>query len=93
MRLLFDVARDGENEQTRSCRGLSRRACNFVTGCVLASTVLLVGCKTIWTNEPPPCPVPPAQAIDEAFDAEGDELERYLGEIERYCDAIEELRS
>ena len=73
--------------------------------CVLA-LVVLSGCATTWTNKPPPCPIAPNEAIDQAFDyyedqedgvdrdegMRGDPLLLYLGEIERYCDAIEALR-
>ena len=40
----------------------------------------------------PPCPVPTNQAIDQLAEIEETPLEHYVGQIERYCDAIEVLR-
>ncbi len=66
--------------------------------CVL---VLALGCVKIWTNKPPPVPVAGLTAIDEiaiciAPDAAGRSrspaMEQWLGEIDRYTDAIDALR-
>lgn len=83
---------------TRSWHVQSAKAvlCLLVCGSVLAT-----GCIKIWTNKPPPVPVAGLTAIDEiaeciAPDVAGRSrspaMEQWLGEIDRYTDAIDALR-
>jgi hypothetical protein len=57
--------------------------------CALAASALLTGCVSVSVNKPPPCPTASEKAIRQTVDIEGTDLEHYIGEMERYCDAIE----
>lgn len=62
---------------------------------VFGITTSSLGCSTVVINRTRPCPVPAPEVMNQMadLDAEGVawyEIERYLGEIYRYCDAISE---
>jgi len=59
--------------------------------CALGCACVFSGCAVVSVGRPPPCPAPSEAAIEQTRALEGTALERYLGEIERYCDAIERL--
>jgi hypothetical protein len=62
-----------------------------VLSCVIACAAVGCGHTRVVI---PPCPVPTEMAIDDLLAVErwAPALEIYVAEIERYCDAIEELR-
>ena len=57
-----------------------------------ALVCVLGGCARPSAVVIPPCPVPTEAAIDGLVAIEGEPLEQYVAEVERYCEAIEELR-
>ena len=61
-------------------------------GCVLVWSGLSAGCVNVSVNRFPPCPTPTEKAIEQTVTLAGTDLEHYLGEIERYCDAVESQR-
>ncbi len=66
----------------------------LVLGLVLSGT----GCQTVIVKAaPPPCPDPSHEAVDNLENLQRsslphDDLELWIGEIERYCCAIDVLR-
>ena len=70
-------------------RSPCRKARTFGLGCGLVWSGLLSGCTTVIVNEIPPCPVPTMEAIEQTVVLDGTAIGNYLGEIERFCDAIE----
>lgn len=76
--------------RTLSSRGRSRRAMSYARGCALALLVLVLGsgCETIVIDRTPPCPMPTSEAIEQTAPLDGTALGWYIGEIERFCDAL-----
>jgi hypothetical protein len=70
-------------------QSLYRKAKSYAIGCALAVVALSIGCGGVSANNPPPCPTASEKAIRQIKDIEGTELEHYIGEMERYCDAID----
>lgn len=70
-------------------RSRCRRAKSCALGCALGLSVFGAGCTTVYVSELPPCPTPTLEAIEQTVALDGTALGYYLGEIERYCDAVE----
>ncbi len=98
----WDVSKRSEmRSSTRRGHARSWTRCSparylAAVSCSSLCALVLGGCRTPTPINAPPCPRPSPAAINETaaiITAPGYEhLEHYLGEVERYCNALEELR-